>query len=43
MSEWKASEVEQPGYRNGYGKPRRFTLSMGTPSWGKTASGEEFG
>ena len=29
-SERKASEVEQPGYRNGYGKPRRFTLSMGT-------------
>ncbi len=29
-SERKASEVEQPGYRNGYGKPRRFTLSIGT-------------
>ncbi len=29
-SERKASEVEQRGYRNGYGKPRRFTLSMGT-------------
>ena len=29
-SERKASEVEQPRYRNGYGKPRRFTLSMGT-------------
>jgi transposase-like protein len=29
-SERKASVVEQPGYRNGYGKPRRFTLSMGT-------------
>jgi transposase-like protein len=29
-NERKASEVEQPGYRNGYGKPRRFTLSMGT-------------
>ena len=29
-SERKASVVEQPGYRNGYGRPRRFTLSMGT-------------
>jgi len=29
-SERKAIEVEQPGYRNGYGRPRRFTLSMGT-------------
>ena len=22
--------LEQPGYRNGYGKKRRFTLSLGT-------------
>ncbi len=29
-SEGKASEVGQPGNRNGYGKPRRFTLSMGS-------------
>jgi putative transposase len=29
-SERKGSVVEQPGYRNGYGKPRQFTLSMGT-------------
>jgi len=29
-SERKGSVVEQPGYRNGYGRPRRFTLSMGT-------------
>jgi transposase-like protein len=26
----KWNSLEQPGYRNGYGKPRRFTLSMGT-------------
>jgi len=26
----KLSPTEQPGYRNGYGKARRFTLSMGT-------------
>jgi len=29
-SERKRSVLEQPGYRNGYGKPRRFTLSLGT-------------
>ncbi len=29
-NERKAIEVEQPGYRNGYGRLRRFTLSMGT-------------
>jgi putative transposase len=29
-SERKAHPLEQPGYRNGYGKSRRFTLSMGT-------------
>lgn len=29
-SERKVNSVEQPGYRNGYGKPRRFTMSMGT-------------
>jgi transposase-like protein len=29
-SERKANPLEEPGYRNGYGKPRRFTLSMGT-------------
>ena len=22
--------MEQPGYRNGYGRPRRFTMSLGT-------------
>jgi putative transposase len=38
MSEWvgrkkserKVNSIEQPGYRNGYGKPRRFTMSLGT-------------
>jgi putative transposase len=29
-SERKANPTEQPGYRNGYGKKRRFTLSLGT-------------
>jgi putative transposase len=29
-SERKGNALEQPGYRNGYGKRRRFTLSMGT-------------
>ena len=29
-SERKGNPLEEPGYRNGYGKPRRFTLSMGT-------------
>jgi len=29
-SERKVNVVEQPGYRNGYGKGRRFTLSLGT-------------
>ena len=29
-SERKRSVMEQPGYRNGYGKPRRFTMSLGT-------------
>ena len=29
-SERKASVIEQPGYRNGYGRARRFTLSLGT-------------
>ena len=28
--ERKGNAVEQPGYRNGYGKPRRFTMSLGT-------------
>jgi putative transposase len=26
----KLNSSEQPGYRNGYGRPRRFSLSMGT-------------
>jgi len=38
MSEWLGREkserkihpLEQPGYRNGYGKTRRFTMSLGT-------------
>ena len=38
VSEWLGREKserrinwsEQPGYRNGYGKPRRFTMSLGT-------------
>ena len=38
MSEWlgrekserKVNRLEQPGYRNGYGKPRRFAMSIGT-------------
>jgi putative transposase len=29
-SERKANVLEQPGYRNGYGKQRRFTMSLGT-------------
>ena len=29
-SERKVNVVEQPGYRNGYGKRRRFTMSVGT-------------
>lgn len=29
-SERKAAPYEQPGYRNGYGRPRRVTLSLGT-------------
>ena len=29
-SERKLNPVEQPGYRNGYGKARRFTMSVGT-------------
>jgi putative transposase len=29
-SERKGNTLEQPGYRNGYGKKRRFTLSLGT-------------
>ena len=29
-SERKGNPLEEPGYRNGYGKTRRFTLSMGT-------------
>ena len=28
--ERKGNALEQPGYRNGYGKVRRFTLSLGT-------------
>lgn len=29
-SERKLNSLEQPGYRNGYGKKRRFTMSLGT-------------
>jgi transposase-like protein len=29
-NERKGNVLEQPGYRNGYGKVRRFTMSMGT-------------
>jgi putative transposase len=29
-SERKVNVLEQPGYRNGYGRPRRFTMSLGT-------------
>ena len=29
-NERKGSVMEQPGYRNGYGKPRRFTTRLGT-------------
>ena len=29
-SERKGNALEQSGYRNGYGKKRRFTLSLGT-------------
>jgi len=28
-SERKVNPLGQPGYRNGYGKPRRFTMSLG--------------
>lgn len=29
-SERKVNPLEQPGYRNGYGKPRRFAMTVGT-------------
>lgn len=29
-SQRKGNVLEQPGYRNGYGKPRRFTTRLGT-------------
>ena len=29
-SERKVKAVEQPGYRNGYGRPRRLAMSLGT-------------
>lgn len=29
-SERKGNVLEQPGYRNGYGKPRRFAMRLGT-------------
>jgi len=29
-SERKINALEQPGYRNGYGRPRRLTMSLGT-------------
>jgi transposase-like protein len=29
-SERKSNPLEQPGYRNGYGKARRFTIGLGT-------------
>ncbi|HEX5605798.1 MAG TPA: hypothetical protein VFY96_04740 [Candidatus Binatia bacterium] len=29
-SERKINTVEQPGYRNGYGRVRRLTMSLGT-------------
>src|SRR5262245_19240297 len=29
-SERKGNALERPGYRNGYGKPRRFTTRLGT-------------
>ena len=29
-SERKRNILEQPGYRNGYGKTKRFTMSLGT-------------
>jgi putative transposase len=29
-SERKVNPMEQPGYRNGHGRPRRFTMSLGT-------------
>ena len=29
-SERRVNPSEQPGYRNGYGKPRRFAMSLGT-------------
>jgi len=29
-SERRVNALEQRGYRNGYGKPRRFTMSIGT-------------
>jgi putative transposase len=34
-SERKANPTEQPGYRNGYGKKRRFTMSVGTIELGR--------
>jgi transposase-like protein len=36
-SERKVNAREQPGYRNGYGQKRRFTLSLGP------VAGKEFG
>ena len=42
-SERKGNALEQPGYRNGYGKRRRFTLSAGdhrdSPAAGKGFGG----
>ena len=29
-SERKVNPMEQPGHSNGYGRPRRFTMSLGT-------------
>jgi putative transposase len=34
-SERKGNPLEQPGYRNGYGKTRRFTMSLGTIEIGR--------
>jgi hypothetical protein len=31
-SERKVKAIEQPGYRNGYGRPRRLAMSLGTVS-----------
>jgi hypothetical protein len=33
--ERKVNPLEQPGYRNGYGKTRRFTMSVGTMEIGR--------